>query len=165
VNVVIKHLLLILTVSSLFSCRTNYKAAHFDNDEGFIDKRLSFNMFEIKFNGNAFSSIQQSIDYCMLRCAEVTKERGFNFFEVAFSETGMYSYLVKNPDMYGYVGGNAVILQGAYEHDIPIPVAKNIIVCFRQLPSNNFDSNGRKRLFYTADNVIQSVKYKYKPQP
>jgi len=138
-----------------------YRASSSYHSEGFSDYRVSSNMFKIKFNGNPLSSIQESIDFCMLRCAEVTLDKGFDVFELAYSQSGMYSYLVKNPNLYGEIGGNPIVLEGAYTSQARTPIAENLIICFKEMPTNIYDTSGNRRIFYKAEKVISTIKEKY----
>lgn len=147
--------IIFLVVLVLTSCNStrSYQRAQSASSYGFHDKRISSNMFKITYNGTAFGDLQKTIDFCLLRCSEVTLENGFSFFTLPYQKSGMYSHLIKNPDLYGKIGGNPVKVEGAYAYDIPRALARNTIVCYK--------NNPRKKLTFNANEEIKRIKNKY----
>lgn len=85
----------ILTVISLAvflsACATPYQKVGFGG--GYSETQLSGNMFNVRFQGNGFTSHERVSDLALLRCAEVCLEHGFGFFviteEQSFDSAGM----------------------------------------------------------------------------
>ena len=144
----------ILLIFYVCSCNSSYKQAFAYNSEGFIDTRLGRNVFKITYNGAAFTSLNKAVDYCLLRCAEICLERGYKYFRITKDSSGIYSYVTKNPDVYGHIQGQPVVISGGYSQDIPRAVAQNIIVCESQVPL------GEKE-FLDAKKVYKFLKQRY----
>lgn len=148
-----KYFSLIVITILISSCGSKYGKAYSYNSAGYKEKRMSYNMFEVTYNGSFYGDLTKAIDFCLLRCAEITLERGFTYFTVPHQESGMWSYLTKNPDLYGTVGGNPVVLEGAYTTDTPRAVAQNLIVCYNKKPD--------RPLTYNASTTIKNIKSRY----
>jgi hypothetical protein len=144
----------ILALAFLHVSCTSYREALSYNSQGFVDKRLGRDAFKITYNGGRFTDLEQAIDFCLLRCSEITLERGYKYFRVTKSESGIYRYLVKNPDFYGTINGSPVVIKGALSHDISQFVAENIIVCKKTPPEDSND-------FYSAENTLYAIREKY----
>ena len=126
-------------LASLTACSSRYQRASYYHTEGFIDTRIGRDAFKITYNGSPFANLQTAVDFCLLRCAEITQERGFTYFRVTKDEAGISQYLVKNPDLFGTINGNPVRISGAYTEGIPRAVATNIIVCKNEVPKGERD--------------------------
>lgn len=48
--------------------------------QGYKDTKLSSNQFQVSFTANHTTADQTAYSYCLYRCAEVTKENGFDYF-------------------------------------------------------------------------------------
>ena len=139
------HALFLVSTILFCSCTSTYKQADYFHTEGFVDTRLGLEMFKVTYNGGAFTDIQTAVDFCLLRCAEVTIERGHNYFRVTKDTTGISRYLVRNSDLHGSINGSPVRILGGYSQDIPRAVSSNIIVCKKSIPpSSNEFLNARK---------------------
>ena len=136
----------LILLSILSSCSSNYHRASQYHSEGFIDTRIGRDAFKITYNGSPFTNLQTAVDYCLLRCAEITLERGFTYFRVTKDTAGISQYLVKNPDVYGRINGNPVRISGAYTEGIPRAVATNIIVCKNEVPVGEKDFMNAKQI-------------------
>ena len=75
----------ILAVAVLLSgCATPYQPTGFRG--GFDDVALADDMYELRANGNAFTSAARVRDYVLLRASEIARERGFKYFVFVTSE-------------------------------------------------------------------------------
>lgn len=80
----LKIFLLVAVMSlGLTACATGYKQSGFlTGDYGYIDKELSQKQVRITYTGNTGMKTKDSYHYAMRRAAELTKKRGFRYFEV-----------------------------------------------------------------------------------
>lgn len=69
--------------------------------DGYHDKSIGAEMFQVTFKGNSFTSKETAIRYALVRAAEVTKNNGGNYFVIvdkidssASSQSRIYSPLI-----------------------------------------------------------------------
>ena len=62
----------------LISCSTQYKSTGWKG--GFSETQLDENMYKVYFSGNGYTASQSAADMCLLRCAELCLEGGYNYF-------------------------------------------------------------------------------------
>ena len=136
----------LILLATLTSCSSHYQRASQYYAEGFIDVRIGRDAFKVTYNGSPFTDLHTAVDFCLLRCAEITLERGFTYFRVTKDTAGISQYLVKNPDVYGTINGNPVKISGAYTEGIPRAVATNIIVCRNEVPAGEKDFMNAKQI-------------------
>lgn len=145
-----KFVLFGFTILFLSSCGS-YKP-YYDPYSAIV-RRIGENIFNVKYNGKT-TNLQNAVDFCLLRCCEVSLERGYKYFRVTSSEKGIYSFLVKAPDLQGYIGGSPVIIEGGYNRSAPKAIADNVIYCTNQLPSN-------RDKFIDAAQQAKTIRSKY----
>ncbi|MCP4666945.1 MAG: hypothetical protein GY849_11315 [Deltaproteobacteria bacterium] len=80
-----KRLLPIAIALFLCGCATPYQKKGFSG--GYKETRLKKNVFRVSFKGNSFTDKRRASDFALLRCAELTLEKGFRFFAIAGSES------------------------------------------------------------------------------
>jgi hypothetical protein len=73
------RLALLLMAALLASCATPYEKAGFFGG-GYKDLRIDSNTASVSFTGNASTSRQTVETYLLYRCAEVTKDAGYDYF-------------------------------------------------------------------------------------
>lgn len=95
----ISTLILLLFISS---CATSYQPHGFTG--GFTEERFSSDMYRITFRGNGYTKERKSIDFCLLRCAELAKEKGFSHFELVENESEK-SLVTTDFGVYGTASG------------------------------------------------------------
>jgi hypothetical protein len=80
--------LTILLCLLLSSCATPtpYKAQWLTG--GYSDIRYDKNTVKVSFRGNGYTSRETVEDYLLYRCAEITVERGYDYFVVLNNHTG-----------------------------------------------------------------------------
>jgi hypothetical protein len=105
---------------------------------GYSETQLAADMYRVRFNGNGNTKTDRSIDLCMLRCAELTLEKGYKYFYIIDSSTGNGGYI---PDhRYGPI--------------VSHPTSNNTIKMLHEKPENNL-------AVYDAAFIVLSYKKKY----
>jgi len=74
--------LLSLLAALLGACATPYQEARPGNLGGYVTRRVSHDMFQIAFLGNADTDAARVKDFALLRAAEVTLQNGFRYFVI-----------------------------------------------------------------------------------
>lgn len=77
--------ILLALVLSLASCATSYGAKGLFG--GFEEQRIDDTTLRVHFQGNGFTSRQTVETYTLRRCAELTRQNGFDWFVVVDGET------------------------------------------------------------------------------
>lgn len=72
-----KYLALVLGLITM-GCATKYKPVGFTG--GYEDSQLSKDIFEVSFHGNGFTNKDKVKKMLIRRCAELTKNNGFDYF-------------------------------------------------------------------------------------
>lgn len=112
---------------------TGYKPKSFTG--GYSEIQLGDGIWEVKFQGNGNTRPGRSADLCMLRCAELTLQKGYQFFVILGNREGNEGYI---PD-------------GRYGPQSSHPGSTNRIKMLK-------DNNGTG---YDAAITFQSLKAKY----
>lgn len=73
-----KKCILIAVVLIMSSCATLYGPSGYKG--GYSEIKLSEDVYEVSFNGNGYTSGGVIKNYFLYRCAEITLEKGGNFF-------------------------------------------------------------------------------------
>jgi hypothetical protein len=134
----------ILTVISLAvflsACATPYQETGFGG--GYSETKLSSTMFNVRFQGNGFTSPERVSDLALLRCAEVCLEHGFGFFAITekqfFDSAGMVMPMSDQGDSMTTRKSRTM----------------NKIFCFPRKPIDISK-------VYRAENISQSIRLKY----
>jgi len=134
------------------SC-TSYRRDDYFNYHGFVDKRLGRDAFMITYNGRLFIDLEKAIDFCLLRCSEITLERGYKYFRVTKSENGIYPHLIR-ADSHESITAIPVLIANTLISNAEEVVAENIIVCKKNLPPNSNE-------FHSAEKIRNSIRDKY----
>jgi len=66
---------------------TAYQESSAESDFGYNETKLTETQYRIEFVGNRFTEESQINDYAMLRAAEVTIQKGYDWFTILTSET------------------------------------------------------------------------------
>lgn len=80
--------MLLFTFSSCHE--TFYQPISLHNEGGFKETKIDDNIYQILFVGNNYTAKVVAMNYCFYRCAEFTKEKGFEFFMVLETENLTY---------------------------------------------------------------------------
>ncbi|WP_339721103.1 hypothetical protein [uncultured Paraglaciecola sp.] len=66
---------------------TRYQATSAENEFGYTQTQLTDTQHRIEFVGNRFTEASRIKDYAMLRAAELTIQKGYDWFTILTSET------------------------------------------------------------------------------
>ena len=84
----------------LISCATPYQPGGAMG--GFYETRIDENVYRVSFRGNAYTSLDKATYFTLLRCAELTLEKGYNHFLVIDEEQYFKEVTSKMPDRTTY---------------------------------------------------------------
>lgn len=159
-----KRLLLSLLFIFLTGCATPYKSNGIMG--GFSETQLSENVFKVSFRGNGYTSMERAEDFVLFRCAELSKQNGYNYFVIvdeksydkisqfqtpAYSTTsGTFS---PSGNSVSYSGNTT--FAGGQTITISRPHTTNLIYCFKSKPNVN-------GVVYDASFICKSIGSKYK---
>ena len=118
-------------------CATPYQENGFLG--GYKETRLKKNVYRISFKGNPFTDKSRASDFALLRCAEVTLERGFRFFAIAGSRS-------EGKKRYEFAGMELVSIDN--------PQSYYTILCFEDKPPDYL-------IWYEARYLARSLREKY----
>ena len=94
-----KKILTVLLCLGLAGCATGYHSKGFTG--GYSNMKLQDNIFKVTFRGNAYSSMERTGNFALLRSAEITIENGYKYF-VVLETNGfikIFSYIMPATDM------------------------------------------------------------------
>ena len=94
-----KKILTVLLCLSLAGCATGYHSKGLTG--GYSNMKLQDNIFKVTFRGNAYSSMERTGDFALLRSAEITIENGYKYFVVLETNSfiKIFSYIMPATDM------------------------------------------------------------------
>jgi len=75
--------LILFSLIFLSGCATSYHPTSFSG--GYTETQLAENIWRVSFEGNGYTRQQRAEDFALLRCAEVTLEKGFTHFALSNS--------------------------------------------------------------------------------
>lgn len=103
----------ILITLLIFGCATPYGRAGFMG--GYTDTQIDSNTVMVSYRGNAFTSQEKVESSLIYRCAEVTEERGFDYFIIVSSSTTPIIGSYTTPGTYtSYSNTSANLYPGGY---------------------------------------------------
>ncbi len=105
----------VLLVALLGACATGYQPAGFTG--GYSETRLKPDVAQVSFDGNGFTSKQRSMDFTLLRAAQLTLASGRGHFVIMGSEQATSTSYYATPQTY-QIDGNTV--QGSGGAIVPI---------------------------------------------
>ncbi len=111
-----------------------------DRTGGYSELQLGDNLFQVRFEANGFTPAARASDFALLRSAEVTLERGFNFFVITNGES------IRTVSV-GAVNNVAYVVEK--------PSTTNLILCFKDPPE------GTHALVYDAGRIRRVLRDKY----
>lgn len=80
----LNFLAFLLLSITFFSCATPYQSAGYMG--GYAQTRLSENIFQVRFQGNGYSSHGRTSQFMLRRCAELALEQGKQYFTLGSSQ-------------------------------------------------------------------------------
>ena len=149
--------ILVISLVLLFGCSTPYTAHGLTG--GFSDIQLGENIFRVSFRGNGYTSRERTVDFSLLRAAEICLERDFRYFAISesseYEKIGTYTTpMTVNTIDYGSGLGSTTNVYGGKTYFISRPITSITVVAFREKP----DING---IVYDAEFVSKSIKRRY----
>jgi hypothetical protein len=126
-----------VAVLLLSGCATPYQERGYLG--GYKETRLKQNVFRVSFKGNSFTDKRKASDFALLRCAEVTLEKGFRFFVISGSRA-------QHGESYGFGGMELLSINN--------PRSFYTIHCFKDKPPDYY-------LWYEATYLARSLRDKY----
>lgn len=149
-----------LVTIAVAGCATLYQPTPYQpisSNGGFSSTQLGENIFEVHFWGNEYTSSERASDFALLRSAELTLERGFNYFIIDGDEntqqTDVHTTPITSRTELTWRGWETKY-SGGRTYTTSRPHARKVVVCFKGKP----DWPG---LIYEAQFVAQSLKGKY----
>ncbi len=130
-------LLIIIGFFYMFSKSTSYGPKGFMG--GYSETQMGNDMYAVKFQGNGNTRPDKSVDYCMLRSADLTLEKGYKFFYIVETRTG----------------NQGVIPSGTYGPVSSHPASNMTIKMLREKPENDL-------IAYDAAVIAKTYREKYK---
>jgi len=132
---------------------------------GYSEIQLGENIFQVSFRGNGYTSSERAADFCLLRCAELALEKGYNYFAIVESEktskTSTYTTPTNSstsinvyPSGSHIYGNSQTKTTGGETYTVSKPRSTNIIICFK-------DKNEVDGIVYEVGYIIPSIKQKY----
>ena len=149
------HLLFVSMILS--SCSTRYQAEGL-YDEGYEELQLAENMFRVSFRGNGYTRKQKVIDFCLLRCAEISESHGYKYFTIVDQKIDIQNSTYTTPNSSitkGSINSYDGINPNSLEEIISTskPSASNAILCYKVKP--------RQGIAYSTNFLIKSIRDKY----
>ena len=149
--------ILVISLVLLFGCSTPYKAQGFMG--GFSDIQLGENIFRVSFRGNNYTSRERTLDFSLLRAAEICLEKNFRYFAISesseYEKTGTFSTpMTLNTRAHGDGLGSTTNVYGGETFLISKPITSITVVAFRKKPNIN-------AIVYDAEFISKSIKTRY----
>jgi hypothetical protein len=155
----------LIAIAIIFSgCATPYQSESLTG--GYKSMKVQDDVFKVSFRGNASTRSEQTENFVLLRCAEVTLENGYNYFVIIDSNTAIRTSTLTTPVTANtsgmlmpignmasyhaqttYSGGNTRIYQR--------PTTTNEIKCFKEKPEN------MSAIVYDAKQIRDNLKQAY----
>ena len=142
----------------LQACSTPYQKESFSG--GYTELQLDDNVFRITFQGNAYTSRENTSDFTLLRSAEIALNHGYKYFVIidAKEYTKQSTYTTPttttgSTSLYGNTGYGSYTTYGGQTFLIAKPTSSNTILCYNEKPEG---------FSYNAEFIVKSVRDKYK---
>ena len=161
-----KLVLLILTILALSSCSTGYQSLGLKG--GFSESQLDeTNVFTVWYSRNDVTSIEDAVDFTMLRSAELTLMSGFNYFIIvdknASTDLSRYTTpTTTSSRVYKYANkayGTPTLYVEQSDLQLRWPfiwggyIYSNTIICLKDKPADTF--------VYNAQLIFDSISKKH----
>lgn len=101
----ITRIVLLTALLGLTACASSprYVAADSADDYGYYTRKISDNRYRVNFNGSRHTNLQDTRDYALLRAAELTLDRGYEWFRIVDRETATTETFGNEPRVgFGY---------------------------------------------------------------
>ncbi len=138
-------------------CETPYQAVGVQG--GYSDIQIAENIFKVSFRGNNITKIERVSDFALLRCAELSEQKGYSYFiiinENSYSEKSSFSIPATTYGSATVIGNSvygSTTTYGGQTYTLSAPSSINTIVCFKTKPDG---------FSYESKYIIPSIKSKY----
>jgi len=152
-----KLLALVVSFFMLVGCATSYQKSGFSG--GYSETQLAENMFRVNFSGNGKTKLTRTIDFALLRSAELTLEHGYKYFVLVDESSNVSNTQITTSvktRTTGNISGNSFTANststGGDIINIRKPSSNNTILCFKEKPD---------QFSYDAKFIFQSIRTKY----
>ena len=83
------RIVFVFALLTLGACAStpDYVAADGANDHGYYARKISEGRYRVNYNGRNRTNLQDTRDYAMLRAAELTLNKGYDWFQIVDRET------------------------------------------------------------------------------
>jgi hypothetical protein len=142
-------------------CSTPYQSDGFTG--GYEETQVRENTWTVRFRGNGYTKASRAADFCLLRCAEICYENGYNYFVIVDSTEDSLQASYSTPAQTyttGYVSGNSFqansYTYGGQVYHFNKPRTKNTVIGLSDEEGGNINSA------YQSEFVISSIRAKYK---
>ncbi|MCG6154043.1 CC0125/CC1285 family lipoprotein [Leptospira bandrabouensis] len=138
------------------SCATLYQPESFSG--GYYETQIDEATFNIKFNGNGYTSYDKVEIYLLYRAAEITNKHGFNYFIIVSSNIDFNTQYFKENDSFSvtknYDGSYSGTINQGRVHSIRKPYGNILIKGFLEEPKENKNFfNAHSLLDYLAKEI------------
>ena len=147
----------LLLIAIISACATSYQKL--GSTGGYSETALAENVYRVNFAGNAYTSLENSDDYTLLRCAELTLEKNYKYFIIVDSNRTSLISVMTTPtkitgsgNTYGSITTFDATVTGGETHYSTRPLSSNLIRMFKDKPSG---------FYYDAAFIQKSIKEKY----
>jgi len=140
-------LLLLSSVILLFGCtpyQENSGLAGFLGGGGFNETQLASDVYQVTFAGNKYTAEQRAKDFTLLRCAELTIEKGYRYFRIINSDFNLRYRTQSIPGSLNVAPSTKLVSE---------PSSSNIIQLIYQKTPDVFG--------YEAEIIVSSIKSEY----
>jgi len=126
----------------LSGCSTPYTQKGFLG--GFTETKLDSTSYKVTFNGNGMTSRETVIKYMLYRCAELTAEAGYKYFEITFEDNSTNTNTSWTYD----VNTNSTHSSAVVHHD-----AEATIRLLKEKPEKMKDNIYNAKQYMTVNNI------------
>jgi hypothetical protein len=148
----------VIVLLLLSSCATKYGKLAMTG--GYKDKELINNQIEIEFFGNAFTSIEETASYNLLRAAEIMKEKNYKAFGLISAEVDDCRK-DRNKDLSKFFGSYPInyhwTVKLFYSNGGQTMETCKITAVYIGLEDNKYDPNTTIYQIYDTISVIKNV--------
>ena len=131
-----KQIGLFLCLLFISGCATGYGSHGLSG--GYSSSQLQPNVFQVRFQGNGYTSMSRARDFCLLRCAELCLENGFTHFELVDKSSRVSVSTYRTPTQShtsfksNYTSATTTTT-GGQSRRIAKPGTENLIACYRDI--------------------------------
>ncbi len=137
-----------LIIVFLSSCATPYQKEGALG--GFSETQLDENVFQVTFRGNAYTNRERTVEFTLLRSAELALKNGYSYFAIIdsskYTQTSSYTTPTTtygSATVYGNTAYGSATTYGGQTFYMSKPTVSNTIICFNEKPDEVFSYNAK----------------------